>query len=356
MSESESKKSPYVVAAQRGNVSNRVPPVVAIVLNWNNLADTLECVSSLRRSDWSNLSVWVVDNDSVEDPTAALHESHPGVRVIRNPRNEGFGSGNNSGLRHAIQEGAEYALLLNNDVVVAPDTVRCLVEVAEADLRIAMATPRVLHYDRPAEVYWDGGVINWDTGDPRKHSIALPMQGGVRRSEWLDGCTLLVRISALREIGFLDERYFLYFEDVDWSLRARSLGWLNAVVLQAEAWHKVSRSTGGLGNPAVRYYYARNRYLFLKTHCPAPMRRLWRLRYARRMFSEYRLLPADSQDREAIAAAGISLLRGRWGRYEVSVASRVVVGVLDPIEKLLRSLKSCFRSIKNLARTIAQQR
>ena len=338
------------------DVINRVPAVVAIVVNWNNLPDTLECVGSLHGSDWSHLSVWVVDNASVEDPTAALHASYPGVRVIRNPRNEGYGGGNNSGLRLAIQEGAEYAFLLNNDVIVAPDTVRYLVEAAEADLRIAMATPTVFHYDRPTEVYWDGGVINWDTGDPRHQSATLPLQGEVRRSEWLDGCALLVRMSALRQIGLFDERYFLYFEDVDWSLRALSRGWLNAVVLRAEAWHKVARSTGGWANPAVRYYYARNRYLFLKTHCPGRMRRLWRLRYARRMLSEYFLLPSGSEGRKAIASACISLLRGRWGRYERSVASRGVVTVLDSIGMLGRPLKSCCRLLKTLARTIAQQR
>jgi hypothetical protein len=337
-----------------------LPAVVAIVLNWNNLPDTLECVASLRRSDWPNLSVWVVDNDSREDPTGPVSASHPGVRVIRNPRNEGYGGGNNTGLRHALQEGADYALILNNDVTMAPDTVRCLVEGAEADPRIAMATPTVLYYDRPTEVYWDGGIIDWETGDPHHRSTTLPVEGEVRRSEWLDGCAVLVRLSALREIGLMDERYFLYFEDTDWSMRARSLGWSNAVVLRAKAWHKVSRSTGGFANPAVHYYYARNRYLFIKTHSPVRMRRLWRLQYAcgyaRRLLSEYRLLPPGSDVREAIAAAGISLLRGRWGPYEASPASRGLVAVLDSMETLLRSVKRCLRSITKFARTIAQQR
>jgi GT2 family glycosyltransferase len=332
-----------------------VPAVVAIVLNWNNLPDTLECVGSLRRSDWPNLSVWVVDNDSREDPTGPVCARHPGVRVIRNLRNEGYGGGNNTGLRHALQEGADYALILNNDVTVAPDTVRCLVEGFEADRRIAMATPTVFYYDRPTEIYWDGGIIDWETGDPHHRSTTLPLEGGVRRSEWLDGCAVLVRLSALREIGLLDERYFLYFEDADWSLRARSRGWLNVVMLRAEAWHKVSRSTGGWDNPAVHYYYARNRYLFLKTHCPVGIRRLWRLRYARRLLAEYRVLPPRSDVREAIATAGISLVRGRWGPYEASAASRRVVGVLDSIETLLKGLKRCLRSITRLARTIAQR-
>jgi GT2 family glycosyltransferase len=337
-----------------------VPAVVAVVLNWNNLPDTLECVSSLSRSDWPNLFVWVVDNGSREDPTGAVAAYHPGVRVIRNARNQGYGAGNNIALKHALEEDLDYALILNNDVTVAPDTVRCLVEEAEADRRIAMATPTVFYYDRPTEVYWDGGIIDWETGDPHHRSTTLPLEGEIRRSEWLDGCAMLVRLSALRKIGFLDERYFLYFEDTDWSLRARSLGWLNAVVVRAKAWHKVSRSTGGWTNPAVHYYYARNRYRFIKTHCPARVRRLWRLQYAygyaRRLLAEYRLLPPGSEIRQAIAAAGISLVRGRWGPYEPSTAGRRLVAVLDSIERLLRGLKRCRRSITRLARTIAQQR
>jgi GT2 family glycosyltransferase len=158
-----------------------VPAVVAIVLNWNNLPDTLECVGSLRRSDWSNLSVWVVDNGSREDPTVSLYENHPGVRVLRSLRNEGYSGGNNRGLRHGLQEGADYAFLVNNDVVVASDTVRYLVQVAETDPRIGMATPRVLYYDRPSEVYWDGGVSKWETGDTSHDSTTLPLlQGGIR--------------------------------------------------------------------------------------------------------------------------------------------------------------------------------
>jgi len=134
------------------------------MLNWNNLSDTLECVDSFQQSDYTNLSVWVLTNDSREDPSTALYERHPGVRVLRNTRNMGYGAGSNSGLRRAIDAGPAYVLLLNNDVIVAPDTVRRLVMAAEADARIAMATPRVFYYERPTEVYWDGGTIDSETG------------------------------------------------------------------------------------------------------------------------------------------------------------------------------------------------
>jgi len=148
------------------------------------------------------------------------------------------------GLRRAIDAGALYVLLLNNDAVVAPDCVRSLVAAVEADCRIGMATPRVFYYDRPTEIYWDGGGGDWETGDVPHDSRDLPVEAGIVRSEWLNGCSLLVRAATIRDIGLLDERYFLYFEDADWSVRAARRGRTNAVVLQARAWHKVHRSIG----------------------------------------------------------------------------------------------------------------
>jgi GT2 family glycosyltransferase len=326
-------RGPSQAAASRSGQNtgpgDRPPHVVAVVLNWNNLPDTLECVDSLQRSDYSNLAILLVDNDSREDPSTVLHERHPGVHVLRNARNLGYGAGNNAGLRHAIDAGAAYVLLLNNDVVVAPDTVRRLVMTAEADGLIAMATPRVFYYDRPTEIYWDGGIIDWETGETPHDSQGLPVAGELKRSEWLDGCSLLVRVSAIPHVGMLDERYFLYFEDAEWSVRALRRGWTNAVVLQASSWHKVSRSTGGLARPAVRFYYVRNRYLFLKAHCPAGKRFLWRLRYACRIFQEYRLNRHEPEFREAIVAACVSIARGHWGPYEPGSGCPRLVRLLD---------------------------
>jgi GT2 family glycosyltransferase len=351
-SENPSSQAAACSAGQNASLSERPPYVVAVVLNWNNLPDTLECVDSLQQSDYSNLTIWVVDNHSREDPTAVLHERHPGVRVLRNARNLGYGAGNNSGLKRAMEEGAVYVLLLNNDVVVGADTVRRLVMAAEADARIAMATPRVFYYDRPTEVYWDGGTIDWETGETPHDSLGLPVEEGIKRSQWLDGCSLFVRVAALQDVGFLDERYFLYFEDVDWSVRALRRGWTNAVVLPARAWHKVSRSTGGLASPAVRFYYARNRYLFMSTHRPDRKRFLWNLRYAGRIFREYRLIRHDSDGRAAIVAACVSLVEGRWGPYDPTGCAglvRLLDTLLLSVARGMSAVKHCLLRIRRVS-------
>jgi GT2 family glycosyltransferase len=340
-------------ALRRVNLASgsKEPFVVALVLNWNNLPDTLECVDSVRCSDYSNLAVWVVDNDSQEDPTAVLHERYPDLRVLRNPRNLGYGGGNNTGLKWAIDEGAAYVLLLNNDVVVAPDCVRRLVTAAEADRRIGMATPKVFYYDRPAEVYWDGGIVDWESGEAPHESRGLPVAGGIVKSEWLDGCSLLVRVATVREVGLLDERYFLYFEDTDWSVRAARRGWMNAVVLEARAWHKVNRTAGGFANPVMRFYHFRNRYLFVTAHGPSRGRLRWRLRYAWIMCSGYMRARHEREGRQVFLAVLVDLLRGRSGPYETTGIGRQLVVRLDAL--LVFASKSA-KPIKRLLQWIGR--
>ena len=291
------------------------PYVIAVILNWNNLADTLECVESVLKSDYARLAVWVVDNGSDEDPSARLAERFPSARVIRLAANLGYSGGNNVGLKLAMDHAAQYVLLLNNDATVAPDTITRLVASMETDPRIGMATPRVFFYDRPAEVYWDGGMIDWATGLTPHRSTDLPRSGGILSSEWLDGCCLFVRLAALHDVGLLDERYFLYYEDAEWTVRASRRGWLNAVILDASARHKVSRSTGSLSGPLASFYFPRNRYLLLRTHGPLRTQSTPRLFYALTAYGDYRRRHSSRESRRAVLEAYWSLLRNRWGAH-----------------------------------------
>ena len=310
--------------------STRGPRVVVVVLNWNNLPDTLECLASVSRSDYENLDIWVVDNGSHEDPALLIGDCYPQVRVLRNEQNLGYGGGNNVGLREAVAAGAAYVLLLNNDAIVASDTVSRLVEAATGDAQIGMLTPIVFHHCAPTEVYWDGGFIDWDSGEAWHDSQRFAAAGNVRQSEWLDGCSLLVRTAALRDVGLLDDRYFLYFEDAEWSIRSGRLGWKNVVVLDARVWHKVSKSTGGKATPAVQFYYARNRFFFVRTHSPSPTTIFWKCRYTKRLLREYRAMLRNRQGRRAILLAVISIWRGQWGSFETAIGrSYHLLGALD---------------------------
>lgn len=323
--------------------------VIVVILNWNNLADTVECVESVLDSDYPGLAVWVVDNGSDEDPTDPLGDRFPGTRVIRLAANLGYSGGNNVALKLAMNQAAQYVLLLNNDATVARDTISRLVAAMEADSRIAMMTPRVFRYDRPAEVYWDGGMIDWATGSTPHRSTGLPRSGGMLSSEWLDGCCLLVRLASLHDVGLLDERYFLYYEDADWTVRASRRGWLNAVVLDASARHKVSRSTGSVLGPLATFYYARNRYLLLRTHGPLRTHSMPRLFYALTAYGDYRLRQGSRESRRAVLEGYWSLLRNRWGARAPCRHPRLL-GLAD---YLLLSVTVVGRLTRRLVRLVA---
>src|SRR5262245_37634216 len=189
--------------------------VIVCILNWNNIADTLECIESVLQSDYCSLTTWLVDNGSDEDPTELVERKYPSVRVLRLSQNKGYGGGNNIALERALATDAAFILLLNNDVVIAPDMVRRLVDALEANPDVGMATPRVFHHDRPDTVYWDGGTVDSSRGDVFHQSAGLPTRDGLILSEWLDGSSLFVRASAVRQIGLFDNRYFLYYEDTE---------------------------------------------------------------------------------------------------------------------------------------------
>ena len=134
-----------------------VPQVMAIVLNWNLLDDTCRCVSSLRQSDYPNLTLAVVDNGSDPDLYSQLRSRlTEDVALLRSELNLGFAEGNNLGLRYALEHGADYVLVINNDTVVAPDMVRRLVAVAEAQPDAGLLGP-VIYYLQPPDQVWFAG-------------------------------------------------------------------------------------------------------------------------------------------------------------------------------------------------------
>ena len=332
--------------------------VIACILNWNNIEDTLECLESVLQSDYSPLTVWLVDNGSDEDPTELIESRYPSVMVLRLEQNNGYSGGNNIALQRALAEGATFVLLLNNDVVVAPDMVRRLVDALEANPDIGMATPRVFFYDRRREVYWDGGSVDSSHGDVAHDSRGLPTRGGLILSQWLDGTSLFVRASVARDVGLFDDRYFLYYEDAEWSTRIRRAGWLIAVVPEASCWHKVSRSTGGLKTPRVSYYFTRNRYLYLASNKLPLGRLLLLIRYSRVALRDYQRWRGDSAHRRAILQACFDLLRGRWGRY-VPVRNQRLLATVDALAFGVASagswLKSVIRTCGILKRRSADQ-
>ncbi|MCK5534758.1 glycosyltransferase [bacterium] len=241
--------------------------VYIVILNWNGLKDTLECLKSLEKLDYSLFKVVIVDNGSEDKQEVCLiTQKYPWVELIVNKENLGFAGGNNVGIKYALNCGADYILLLNNDTIVESSLLKELVKVIESNKKIGMAGPKIYYQNPLDKVWFGGGKIRWwrpvhigegvvDRGKLEK----------VKQSDYISGCALLIKKEVIEKIGLLDNRFFLYYEDVDWSLRARKAGYRLMFVPQARVWHKISSSLGKSSVQSI-YYGIRNRLLLLQKH------------------------------------------------------------------------------------------
>jgi hypothetical protein len=219
------------------------PKVFIIILNWNNWSDTLECLKSFQNNDYPNYQVVIIDNGSDEKPTPP---SDPQVKLIYNQENLGFAGGNNVGIRYALEKGADYVLLLNNDTIVSQDFLSKLVKVAESDKKFGLLGPKIYFADEPQKIWFAGGEVNWlyNKGVMRgydeidKGQYDLPQ---IQETGYITGCCLLIKKEAIEKIGLMPEDYFLYYEDTDWSLKAQRAGYDCIFVPAARIWHKVQR-------------------------------------------------------------------------------------------------------------------
>ena len=283
------------------------PSVFVIVLTWNHIQDTVECLASLARQTYSNIRIVVADNGSTDDTLAVLRAQFPDAHIIENKKNLGYAQGNNVGIQYALAQNADYIFVLNNDTVLADDCVARL-EAALQKNPNAAAAPRCYFYDAPTTIYFAGGRMSgWQTAhrgfnqpDRAEFDVAC-------ETEWLTGCALMAARDVWQRVGFFEPRFFLLFEDTDWSLRARRAGVALCYVADAKLWHKVSRSFGDTVTPGYAYYYMRNTLLFIERNFSWRQKR-WMYRGALRKAHTQPILSAaaDSPERAAKLHRAIS--------------------------------------------------
>jgi hypothetical protein len=243
------------------------PSVVIVILTYNSAPHIRECLASLALLDYSNFEIVVVDNASTDDTVSLARTDTLAPTVIVNETNLGYAEGNNVGLRYALSANADYVLVLNDDVIVARDLLTQLVRAAQANPHAALLGPIVYHYSAPEVIQSAGGALGSWTFPHR--GINEPDRGQFNRVEsvaWLSGCAILASCQALKTIGLFDPDFFMYWEDVDWCLRAQKAGYQVLLVPQAKLWHKGVQISYA-PSPRVAYYMARNElYLLAKHH------------------------------------------------------------------------------------------
>ncbi|NCI48047.1 glycosyltransferase family 2 protein [Sediminibacterium soli] len=266
--------------------------VAVILVNWNSFDVTNDCILSLKQCSGPAFTAIVVDNGSIDGSADRLAKSHPDIVLLRSEKNLGFTGGNNLGFAYSLANGFSFSMMLNNDTFVAPDFIQHLVNYMDAHPEAGIIQPRI-HFNHNRNLLWNGGSYynRWlgyfyTSGENKlpasKHLV-------IKQVDWITGCAFFVRNDILRKTGLLADNMFIYSEDVDLSLRIRSLGYKlvyhpDSIVYHIAGMSNKSKVKGkeGVVNPIVHYLNQRNRIWVLKKYTPwyfAPSALLFNLFY-----------------------------------------------------------------------------
>ena len=255
------------------------PKVFIIILNWNGMRDTLECLESVFKLDYENFEVAVVDNGSIDDSVTIVKRDYPKVELIGNEENLGFAAGNNVGIRYAMSQGAEYIWLLNNDTIVNSDALSNMIEETERDPEIGIAGSKIYYYGSLRKIWFTGAKIDWLKGVSNHigmGEIDVGQYDYIKDVDRVTGCSMLVKKDVCNKVGLLDEKFFLYVEEVDWCVRARKAGFKCIFVPSSVVYHKESSSVARIGiwNKVFSYYNTRNFLYMIKKTFSFPIREI----------------------------------------------------------------------------------
>ena len=257
------------------------------IIDYNGRENTLFCLDSLQKINKKGFEVHVVVIDNYPPKILKIPENYfkgLSLTLTKNKNNLGFSGGHNVGFSHALSKGADCVLLLNNDVIAHENFLINLFNILENDESIGMVSPKIyfakgfeFHKDRYrredlGKVFWYAGGILDTKNVIAKHRGVDEVDKGqfdaVQETDFATGACFLIKKSVLEKVGFFDEKYFLYYEDSDLSMRVRNKGFKIFYVPKAVLWHKNAASAGGSGSLLQDYYITRNRLLFGMKYAP----------------------------------------------------------------------------------------
>jgi GT2 family glycosyltransferase len=241
--------------------------VVTIVLGYKSRDYVSECIASVLASRFPS-RVLFVDNGSRDGSDRHIREQFAGrdVHVLQTGSNLGYAGGNNAGIREAMKWNPEFVFILNPDTVLDEGCIGRLVDVLETQPVAALASPKIYYAGGEKRIWYAGSVMDWERGLPAHighHQIDDGTNDKLGPTFRANGAAMMVRMSAMAQVGPMDDQYFLYYEEVDWSERFKQAGFETWFVPDAVCHHAVSSSTGGDDRPLCRYYMTRNNLLFM---------------------------------------------------------------------------------------------
>lgn len=250
--------------------------VAIILVNWKQYAVTADCIRSLQQVMGIKYDIILIDNKS-EDNSAEMFNRHfPEIRLIEANANLGFAGGNNLGIAYAVRENYDYIMLLNNDTIVEPDFLTPLISYMEQHPDTGVIQP-LIYFQHDRSLVWNGGSYynRWlsRAHTPGYNKRLQPNSTSLQEVDWVTGCAFFTRASIFQELGMLNDRFFMYYEDVDLSFRIKKAGYRLMYQPESIIYHIAGRSgkeaekrKEGFIHPITHYYNLRNRIWMVRKY------------------------------------------------------------------------------------------
>ena len=267
------------------------PQVAIVLLNYNGYKDTIACFESLQHIIYPNYNIIIVDNDSpdksmdniidymrkndmehvyFESPDFAMNysEKNPNITLIQSGYNGGYGHGNNIGIKYALHKNSDYVLILNNDTVVDPDFLKPMVQACVEDKKIGIASGKIYYNDKPDTIWFNGGKFSSCIAKAEHFNFNEQDIGQIpiEPITFITGCMWLIPKKVFQEIGFINEEYFMYVEDLEFCQRVIQQGYNLKVIEGGNVYHKVGSSTGGKYSSFSVFWRTRNMNKLIATN------------------------------------------------------------------------------------------
>lgn len=238
--------------------------VFIVILHYGDMRETIRCIKSIGKFEKNYRQIVVVDNTHLLNLSGRLPRN---IRkhIIRSKTNLGFAGGVNTGIRYALEKKATHVLLINNDAVLTKGIIKIMMKFFSKNNRAGIVAPAIKFYKNNIKTIDLGGKLNKRLGRTSHINVPKKINNIPSRVDYVSGCCMCIKKDVFNKIGFFDELFFLYYEDVDFCIRARAKKYYSYVLPQISINHKLSRSVGRNSSNAV-YHQLRSRILFGKKY------------------------------------------------------------------------------------------
>lgn len=240
------------------------PKVVISILTWNGYIDTMACLESIYEMNYENYEVVVIDNGSSDNSFEIIRNKYPLAYIIQSKENLGYTGGNNIVMRYALEQRADYVWLLNNDTVVERNALLELIDYIEKRKNVGLVSSTIYYKSHPDRIQYAGSYIDLDTLDviyPENNDIENRKIFEEGKNACLWGTALLIRTELIERIGYLNEKYFAYWEDTEYSIRSLKEGYRNAICVESKVYHNTEPPQNKPKTPHFYFYMTRNEYM-----------------------------------------------------------------------------------------------